>query len=169
MEQTQEVLTVLEPDHPRREMGIQMAIPPTGCHNDTDVDNLVVKRLVFKINRQHAAAIRMLKGSLTAMARTGEALVEAQANLGGAYPHWVQTKLPLSRAEADFLACLCSAKSGINEKDLSPTRDVKLPRLVELLEELVSMWHSRDLADETLEGTGWDSAGEQPPIAECVR
>ena len=167
MEQMHEGLILAEPGYPQQEKSIHMPMPSNNGDNAAEIDDPVVKQLIPKINRQHAAAIRMLKGSLRAMARTGEALVAAQANLGASYPHWVQLKLSLTKAEADFLICLSAAESGINEKDLSPAREVKLARLVELLGELVTMWHSQVLTDETFENAKRDSAGEPPPIAEA--
>ena len=151
MEQTHEGLISVEPDYPQREESIRMPVPPISDNNAADVDDPAVKRLIRKINREHCAVIRLLKGSLTAMLRAGAALAEARGILGSTFPHWVQTKLPLTTAEADLLVRFFVAESGIREKDLSPTREMKLSRLVELLEELVGMWHNDDLADKLLD------------------
>ena len=136
---------------------MHVPIPPIGGGNAAGVDDPAVKRLIPEINRQQVAVIRLLKGSLTAMLRAGAALAEARGLLGSAFPHWVRMKLPLTTAEADLLVRLSVAKSGINEKDLSPTQEVKLEHLVKLLEEFVGMWHSDDLADSPLKSAERDS------------
>ena len=150
MEQTHEGLITVEPDSPQRGACVHMPVLEIGGSNAAGVDDPVAKRLIPKINREQAAVIRLVKGSLRAMLRTGAALAEAQGILGSAFPHWVQTRLPLTVAEADFLVRLSVAKSGIDEKELSPTREVKLARLVELFEELTGMWHNDDPADKPL-------------------
>ena len=123
-----------------------MPIPANEGGKAAGVNDPAVRRLIPEINRQQVAVIRLLKGSLAAMLRAGASLAEARGILGSAFPHWVQTKLPLTTAEADLLVRFFVAESGIREKDLSPTREMKLSRLVELLEEFVGMWHSDDLA-----------------------
>jgi hypothetical protein len=150
MDEAHEKLSGAEPGDPPQVADIHMPITPSDDGKAVRVDDPAVKRLIPKLNREQAAVIRLLKGSLRSMLRTGAVLAEAEGILGCAFPHWVQTKLPLTTTEAAFLVRLCQAKSGINEKDLSPTQEVKLTRLVELLEEFFGSWHKGDVADKPL-------------------
>ena len=150
MDHTRAGQITVEPDNPQGGTGVHTPVLEIGGGNAAGVEDPAAKRLIPKINREQAAIIRLLKGSLRAMLRTGAALAEAQGVLGSAFPNWVQTRLPLTVTEADFLVRLSVAKSKIDEKELSPTREVKLARLAELLEELADVWHSNDPADKRL-------------------
>jgi len=132
----------IERDYTRRESSPHTPAMPIRVDggNTASIGDGSARRMIPKINRQQAAAIRLLKESLRAMLRTGGTLQEAREILGSAFPHWVQTKLPLTVAEADLLIRLATAESGIREKDLSPTQDVKLTRLVEVFQRLVGIW-----------------------------
>ena len=144
-----------------------MCIPRTGGGDSAEVADLAIKRSVSGINRQHLASIRLLKGSLRAVVRTGEALIDAQANLGSAFPNWVQTQLPFTPAEADFFICMAKTGSAISEKDVLPEREVKLPQLIGLFDTLVRMWRSHESASTPFETDGRDLPAELPPVAEA--
>ena len=130
MEEVHERAATIEPGHDRQQGSIDMPISPTGNDNVTRVEDSAVRRLVRRINQEHAAVVRLLKASLRAILKGGASLSEGQALLGSAFPHWVQTKLSLTTAEAGFLLRSSLANSGISEEDLLPTREVKLARLV---------------------------------------
>jgi hypothetical protein len=99
--------------------------------------------------------------------RTGEALIDAQANLGSAFPNWVQTQLPLTPAEADFFIGMAKGSSAISEKDLLPEREVKLPRLIRLFDQLIRTWRSHESTSTPFETVGRNLPGELPPVAEA--
>jgi len=164
MEQMQEGLITVEQNDLQQGRSAILPVPPIGGVSATGADDLEIKQLTPKINRQQAAAIRMLKGSLRAMLRTGMALTEVQGILGSEFPHWVRTKLSLTPAEADFIVRFSSAKSGLNEEDLTPIQEVKLSRLLEILEQFVGMWQDDNLAGrptETAERASVDAVAGQ--------
>ena len=148
MEEILEQPSAIEPDRSERQSCGRSPVFSDGVEVDSRLgaDHLAVKRLTPRLNRQRVEAIRLLKGSLVAMLRTGRTLAEARDLLGNGFAHWVQTELPLSTAEADFFTHLFVAKLGTSEKELLPDRELNLARLFDVLGDVVAMWHSAALA-----------------------
>ena len=98
---------------------------------------------------------------------TAEVVIQAQADLGTAFPDWVHSSLPLSVAEADLFIRLANKGSGLSEGELSPARAVKFPRLLELIEELVRTWHSQASLEPPFESLDRSPYDELPRVAEA--
>ena len=114
MEETHERPLTVEPDDPRHGGPIQL--PTIGGDVAANADYPVINHLTLKINREHAAVVRLVKGLLRATLRVGGALDEAQGVLGSGFPDWIRTKLPFTEAEAGFLIRVSGARLRINER-----------------------------------------------------
>ena len=85
-----------------------------------------------------AKATLALKAALEAMLNTGPRLREVKGLLGNGFDRWVTTQLPFDVAEAELFIHF-SDTSGIKPEALSPAVEVKLPRLLDLLAQLIAV------------------------------
>jgi hypothetical protein len=91
------------------------------------------------MNEAFVNAVRMLKGAMVEMITAGAELDQARRALGVDFAEVVQRRLPFNRPEAEMLIRLFGT-TGFTADAFSPVVAVPMPRLLEVLGQVVSMY-----------------------------
>ncbi len=92
-----------------------------------------------QINEEYVSIPRLLKGSIVRMHGVGVKLTTEQHLLGDKFADFVWTQLPFDLREAQLFMAV-AATPGLEAANFTPAVEVKLPRLLEVMGQIVSMW-----------------------------
>jgi hypothetical protein len=93
-----------------------------------------------QLNDDYVSIPRLLKGAAVRMLTLGPKFTQLRQTLGNdKFAEFVRTELPLDLREARLFTALASTP-GLEAANFTPPIEIKLPRLLEVMGQVVSIW-----------------------------